>query len=63
MIDEARVKAKEMSVGDEIGDEVSGVVKSDAVDVDEVVLDKSKDILVVWMRRTNRRSISVKMVV
>lgn len=54
MTDEARVKAEEISVGDDVGDEDSGETMLDEGGVEEVVLDKNRDILVVWRMGAQR---------
>lgn len=43
-VDEASVKAGEISVGDDVGEEHSGVTDADNTDSREVVLDKPRDI-------------------
>lgn len=54
MTDEARVKAEEMSVGDDVGEEDSGVTMLDEADVEEVVVNKNRDILVIWRMGAQR---------
>ena len=54
VIDEDIVNAGEVSVGDDVGDEDSGVINVDKANAGEALLSEYEDILTVWMMRINQ---------
>lgn len=51
VVDEALVKAGEMSVGDNVGEDDSGVIIADEADAGVAALNKSEDILIALLMK------------